>query len=150
MRYQINCWVVKMWQILVALCLASASSLVSATTVRTPTPLMGWNSYNYYGCSPNETIIKSNAAGLVDLGLHAAGYDFVTPDCGWSATYRNATGQLVWNPDLFPSGGNALSDYVHGLGLNFGMYSGAGYYQCGSTDQPASLGGGFFFSPFLR
>lgn len=102
---------------------------------------MGWNSYNYYGCSPNETIIKANAAGLVDLGFHDAGYDFVTPDCGWSATYRNSTtGELVWDPDWFPSGGNALSDYVHGLGLKFGMYSGAGYYQCGSTDQPASLG----------
>lgn len=102
---------------------------------------MGWNSYNYYGCSPSETIIKTNAAGLVTLGLHDAGYDFVTPDCGWSATYRDATtGQLVWNPDLFPSGGDNLSDYVHALGLKFGMYSGAGHYQCGSTDQPASLG----------
>lgn len=135
-----------MWQItalaLLALCLASTpASLVAATTVRTATPLMGWNSYNYYGCSPSETIIKTNAAGLVSLGLHDAGYDLVTPDCGWSATYRDATtGQLVWSPELFPSGGDNLSDYVHGLGLKFGMYSGAGHYQCGSTDQPASLG----------
>lgn len=123
---------------LLIVCLAG--SFASATTVRSSTPLMGWNSYNYYNCYPNETIIKTNAAGLVDLGLSQVGYDIVTPDCGWSATYRNASGNLVWNPTLFPSGGQALSDYVHGLGLKFGMYSGAGHFQCGSTDQPASLG----------
>lgn len=128
----------KSMEILFALCLYS--TIAYATTVRTATPLMGWNSYNYYGCSPNETIIKENAAGLVELGFREVGYTFVTPDCGWSANYRNASSQLVWNPALFPSGGEALGEYVHGLGLKFGMYSGAGHYQCGSTDQPASLG----------
>lgn len=116
------------------------STLCSATTVRTSTPAMGWNSYNHYSCYPSETIMKTNAQGLVNLGLNELGYDFVTTDCGWNANYRNSTGQLVWNQTLFPSGGQALSDYVHGLGLKFGMYSGAGHFQCGSTDQPGSLG----------
>lgn len=116
------------------------STFGSATTVRTPTPVMGWNSYNYYNCYPSETIIKENADGLVKLGLNEVGYDFVTPDCGWNANYRNSTGQLVWNATLFPSGGGALSEFVHDLGLKFGMYSGAGHFQCGSTDQPGSLG----------
>lgn len=129
----------------ILLCALGLVSFVAATTVRTPTPPMGWNSYNYYGCSPTEAIVRANAAGLVRLGLRAAGYDVVTPDCGWSATYRDtATGELVWNPATFPSGGRNLSDYVHGLGLRFGMYSGAGHFQCGSTDQPASLGMDFF------
>lgn len=126
---------------------ALLASVASATTIRTQTPPMGWNSYNYYGCNPTEAVVRANAAGLVRLGLRAAGYDVVTPDCGWSATYRDAaTGELVWNPATFPSGGANLSDYVHGLGLRFGMYSGAGHFQCGSTDQPASLGM-IFFSP---
>lgn len=120
--------------------LSLAGSFVSATTIRSSTPPMGWNSYNYYSCNPSETIIKTNAAGLVKLGLTAVGYNIVTTDCGWSATYRNSSGNLVWNPTLFPSGGTALAEYVHGLGLKFGMYSGAGHFQCGSTDQPASLG----------
>jgi alpha-galactosidase len=101
---------------------------------------MGWNSYNYYGCNPSEKIIKTNAQGLVDLGLRDLGYKYVTPDCGWDANYRDASKQLVWNSSLFPSGGKALGDYLHNLGLKFGVYSGAGYYQCGSTDLPASLG----------
>jgi alpha-galactosidase len=102
---------------------------------------MGWNSYNYYNCNPNEEIITSNARGLVELGLAALGYDHVTTDCGWMIKDRDAQGRLQWNKKLFPSGGGkALGDYLHGLGLKYGLYSGAGYYQCGSTDLPASLG----------
>lgn len=47
---------------------------------------------------------------------------------------------MQWNATLFPSGGNALVDFIHNLRLGFGLYSGAGYLQCGSTDLPASLG----------
>lgn len=116
------------------------STLVSAATVRTSTPVLGWNSYNYYNCYPNETIIKSNAQGLVNLGFDKAGYNYLTVDCGWNANYRDSSGQLVWNPNLFPAGGPALGEYIHGLGLKFGVYSGGGILQCGSTDQPASKG----------
>jgi alpha-galactosidase len=107
---------------------------------------MGWNSYNYYNCYPNETIIKSNAQGLVDLGFPKLGYTRVTPDCGWPAENRTANGSLTWNATTFPSGFIELGQYLHGLGLEFGVYSGAGVYQCGSGDDsgqnplPASLG----------
>ncbi|WYZ43886.1 hypothetical protein EsH8_VII_000322 [Colletotrichum jinshuiense] len=120
--------------------LAALAGQASAKTHKTPTPQMGWNSYNYYNCYPNETLIKENAHALVDTGLAEAGYTTVTTDCGWPAKERAADGQLVWNPELFPSGGGKeLGDYIHNLGLKFGVYSGGGYYQCGSTDQPASL-----------
>jgi len=112
-----------------------------AKNVRTATPLMGWNSYNYYNCFPNESIITENAEGLVSLGLAKLGYTYVTPDCGWDANARDADGRLRWNETLFPSGGGkVLGDFLHGLGLKFGVYSGGGYLQCGSTDLPASLG----------
>lgn len=101
---------------------------------------MGWNSYNSYSCSPAEEKIKTSAQGLVDLGLDKVGYNFVTVDCGWPARDRDSEGRLQWNETLFPSGGKALGDFLHSLGLGFGLYSGAGYLQCGSTDLPASLG----------
>ncbi|KAK7419250.1 hypothetical protein QQX98_003402 [Neonectria punicea] len=101
---------------------------------------MGWNSYNSYSCSPSEDIIKKNAQGLVDTGLAGLGYLSVTVDCGWPAKDRNSEGELQWNEKLFPSGGKALGEFIHDLGLKFGLYSGAGYLQCGSTDLPASLG----------
>ncbi|KAF6827588.1 alpha-galactosidase precursor [Colletotrichum musicola] len=125
----------------VALALLTAlAARASAKTVKTPTPQMGWNSYNYYNCYPNEKIMKDNAHAVVDTGLAEAGYTTITTDCGWPAKDRAADGQLVWNPELFPSGGGKeLGDYIHNLGLKFGVYSGGGYFQCGSTDQPASL-----------
>lgn len=113
---------------------------VKATLYKSATPPMGWNSYNYYNCYPSEEIMKTNAQGLVDLGLADLGYVYVTTDCGWMARDRDSEGRLQWNSALFPSGGPALGEYIHGLGLKFGLYSGAGYYQCGSTDLPASLG----------
>ncbi|KAI1774167.1 carbohydrate-binding module family 35 protein [Hypoxylon cercidicola] len=113
---------------------------VEATLYKSKTPPMGWNSYNYYNCYPSEEIMKTNAQGLVDLGLADLGYVYVTTDCGWMARDRDSEDRLQWNSALFPSGGPALGEYIHGLGLKFGLYSGAGYYQCGSTDLPASLG----------
>ncbi|KAI1144403.1 carbohydrate-binding module family 35 protein [Hypoxylon sp. FL0543] len=115
-------------------------ALAEAVLYKSKTPPMGWNSYNYYNCYPTEDIMKTNAQGLVDLGLADLGYVYVTTDCGWMARDRDSEGRLQWNATLFPSGGQALGDYIHGLGLKFGLYSGAGYYQCGSTDLPASLG----------
>ncbi|KAK9780819.1 putative Alpha-galactosidase [Seiridium cardinale] len=123
--------------------LATAAALLPAAYAvnsRTSTPPMGWNSYNHYGCSPSEEIIKTNAQGLVDLGLADVGYTYVTTDCGWPARDRDADGRMKFNETLFPSGGKALGEFIHGLGLKFGLYSGGGYLQCGSTDLPASLG----------
>ncbi|KAF2119196.1 alpha-galactosidase precursor [Lophiotrema nucula] len=122
------------------LLLASAIAPVLATLARSPTPPMGWNSYNAYSCSPHEDIVKLNAQGLIDLGLKDLGYDIVTTDCGWPTSERDSQQRMQWNATLFPSGGKALGDFIHSLGLKFGLYSGAGYYQCGSTNLTASLG----------
>ncbi|KAK2624138.1 hypothetical protein QTJ16_006772 [Diplocarpon rosae] len=106
------------------------------------TPPLGWNSYNHYSCSPNETIVRSNAQALVDLGLKDLGYHFVTVDCGWTLPDRSADGTLQWNPDRFPQGGGKeLGDYLHGLGLGFGVYSDAGIKMCmnGEPEQAGSL-----------
>ncbi|OBT94596.2 hypothetical protein VE01_07887 [Pseudogymnoascus verrucosus] len=120
--------------------LTALAQLAVSTTVRTSTPPMGWNSYNAYNCNPTEDIMKTNAQALVSSGLSKFGYTYVTTDCGWASSTRNQQGRLQWDTSKFPSGGKELGDFLHGLGLKFGVYSGAGYYQCGSTDIPASLG----------
>lgn len=106
------------------------------------TPPMGWNSYNHYSCSPNETIIKSNAQALVDLGLFDLGYDYATCDCGWTLPNRTANGTMTWNPAVFPSGFPALGEFIHGLGLKWGVYSDSGIQMCmpaGELNQTGSL-----------
>lgn len=93
-----------------------------------------------YNCNPSEAAVKLNAQGLIDYGLDKLGYDIVTPDCGWPSSTRDSEGRMEWNETLFPSGGKALGDWLHERGLKFGVYSGGGYLQCGSTNLPASLG----------
>lgn len=126
--------------VLLLILVISFGGLAAAIDYQISTPVMGWNNYNYYHTSPNQTIIETNAKGLVDLGLSSLGYVYVTTDSGWSAESRSSSGELQWNLDVFPDGGVALGDYIHGLGLKFGIYSDAGYFMCSSDTLPASLG----------
>jgi alpha-galactosidase len=78
---------------------------------------------------------------LVDLGLQKLGYRYVTTDCGWTVADRLANGSLTWNATLFPSGFPALGEYVHDLGLLFGVYEDAGIKTCTTgIEQAGSLG----------
>lgn len=103
-----------------------------------PTPAMGWDSYNAYGLSYNETTIRSNAAQLVSLGFRDLGYDVVIFDDAMTERQRSSNESLVENAAKFPSGLRALSDELHALSLRYGVYSSAGAYTCGS--YPGSLG----------
>jgi alpha-galactosidase len=99
-----------------------------------------WNSYNHYGCHPDEAHIKSNAQALVDLGLSQLGYKYVTVDCGWTVPDRLSNGTLTWNTTLFPNGFIELGQFIHSLNLLFGVYGDSGIKTCGGPpDQAGSL-----------
>jgi alpha-galactosidase len=98
-----------------------------------PTPYMGWNTYYGLGGDFDEDEVKEVADALVDRGLAEAGYDIVWLDGGWTAeTPRDDDGNLVADPDRFPSGMKALTDYIHGKGLRAGIYTEAGPYIPGT------------------
>jgi len=101
------------------------------------TPQMGWNSWNHFHCTINETLIRATAKAMVTTGLKAAGYNYVNMDDCWALS-RTANGTIVADPRAFPSGIKALADYVHSLGLKFGLYSDAGLETC--AGRPGSLG----------
>lgn len=101
------------------------------------TPPMGWNSWNTFGGAINESVIRETADAFVSEGLKDAGYEYVVIDDLWEADAR-VDGRLTWDPAIFPSGIPALADYVHSLGLKFGIYSCAGSHTCGG--KPASYG----------
>ncbi|XAR71871.1 Alpha-galactosidase [Bertholletia excelsa] len=101
------------------------------------TPQMGWNSWNFFACNINETVIKETADALVSTGLADLGYVYVNIDDCWSSAQRNLEGQLVPDPKTFPSGIKALADYVHEKGLKLGIYSDAGVFTC--QVRPGSL-----------
>ncbi|XP_066398294.1 alpha-galactosidase 3-like isoform X2 [Miscanthus floridulus] len=101
------------------------------------TPQMGWNSWNFFACNINETVIRETADALVSTGLAALGYNFLNIDDCWSYVKRGKQDQLLPDPKTFPSGIKALSDYVHGKGLKLGIYSDAGKFTC--QVRPGSL-----------
>ncbi|MDR0196776.1 MAG: glycoside hydrolase family 27 protein, partial [Oscillospiraceae bacterium] len=94
------------------------------------TPPMGWNSWNTFGNSISEKLIKEVADAFVERGLKDAGYEYVVIDDCWSEKSRDENGRLVPDKNKFPGGIKALADYVHEKGLKFGIYSCVGTNTC--------------------
>ncbi|MEV6610892.1 hypothetical protein [Kutzneria sp. NPDC051319] len=113
------------------------------SSVVSPTPYMGWNTYFGVG-RPTEDNVHSVANFLKSSGLAKAGYDIVWLDGGWQAdtTPRDSKGNLVVDPARWPHGLDNLVKFIHGLGLKAGIYTDAGAYDgknCG-----LGSGGGYY------
>ena len=101
------------------------------------TPPMGWNSWNKFGCNVSETLIRQMADAMVASGMKEAGYSYIVIDDCWQVR-RDVNGNIVADPQRFPSGMKALAHYVHSQGLKFGLYSDAGARTC--EGRPGSSG----------
>jgi alpha-galactosidase len=101
------------------------------------TPSMGWNSWNKFACDVSEDMIRSMADAMVKSGMKDAGYEYVNIDDCWQVS-RDASGNIVADPQRFPHGMKAVGDYIHSLGLKFGLYSDAGSKTC--AGRPGGLG----------
>lgn len=66
---------------------------------------------------------------MIDKGLIDHGWSYVNIDDGWEAAVRNADGTISAN-EKFPDM-KGLTDWVHGQGLKFGIYSSPGPRTCG-------------------
>lgn len=111
-------------------------STANATLARTPVPYMGWNTYYQVGSETpgsnniTESTIESVAQSLVSTGLAKAGYNIVWLDFGWASGARDANGSLIVDTTQWPTGLSALTSYLHGLGLQAGIYTDAGTSGC--------------------
>jgi alpha-galactosidase len=108
------------------------------------TPPMGWNSYNCYGAAVTEKEMMDNAL-MMSVHLKKYGWQYVVVDYCWyypfpgamnnppqTGDYRpgltmDGNGRLLPSVERFPSaagsqGFKPLADYIHGLGLKFGIH----------------------------
>ena len=99
------------------------------------TPPMGWNSWDSYGMTITQQEFKQNVDWL-HVHLQPSGWQYVVIDEGWYLAspekadqgYRlDANGRYIPAVDRFPSadkdrGFKPLADYVHSLGLKFGIH----------------------------
>jgi alpha-galactosidase len=96
----------------------------------TPTPPVGWNSWNAFEKDIDENKIKQIADIMVSSGMRDAGYKYLVLDDAWMAAERNEKGQLVADSIKFPGGMKAVGDYIHSKGLKYGIYECRGDLTC--------------------
>lgn len=103
------------------------------------TPPMGWNSWDCYGAAVTEDIVKQNAEYMAEH-LKKYGWEYIVVDIQWyepkavTHVYNPFTelcmdefSRLIPDENRFPSaaGGKGfapLAEYVHSLGLKFGIH----------------------------
>ena len=94
-------------------------------------PIMGWSSWNTYGFQINDSLVRTQADAMVNLGFFEKGYKYINIDDGFFGG-RDKEGKLLIHPTRFPNGLRPLVDYIHGKGLQAGIYSDAGRNTCAS------------------
>ena len=104
--------------------------MAAGLTLRPP---MGWNGFNHFYHDVTESRVEATAQALITSGMKAAGYAYVNLDGGWDLRRRDFRGNLQPDPRKFPHGMRAVADYVHSLGLKFGIYTSAGLENCAGT-----------------
>jgi hypothetical protein len=112
------------------------------------TPAMGWSSWSFVRRNPTEATIKAQAAALKNSGLSAHGFVYVNVDdfyqkCDSNGFTVDGFGRWVVDSAKFPSGMKALGDYIHGLGLKFGVYVTPGIPQNAVTKNTPIQGTSF-------
>ena len=89
-----------------------------------PTPFMGWSSWNFIGSHPTEANMEAQAQ-VVASQLKSHGYNYVLLDDFWYLNPSTTVDQYGrWSVDTgkFPNGLSGFANYVHGLGLKVGFY----------------------------
>jgi alpha-galactosidase len=118
---------------------AANSRDVEGETSLAATPPMGWNSWDSYGETVSESDIRANAAWMAEH-LKSYGWEYIVVDEGWYVTNQSAQpsgataefsldeyGRYIPAVNTIPSaeqgaGFKPLADYVHSLGLKFGIH----------------------------
>jgi len=107
------------------------------------TPPMGWNSYDYYNTSTDEKAMRENAE-YIAKNLKEFGWEYVVVDIQWYSKHdrikmeeyqyipfeevrMDEYSRLLPCLERFPSaegdnGFKPLADYIHSLGLKFGIH----------------------------
>eukprot|EP00729_Bicosta_minor_P015301 gene15301-16152_t len=107
-------------------------------------PPMGWQTWCSVGpCGVDHCFdgqIRAMADTLVKSGMKDLGYDHIVLDDCWHPSRDEKTGELVPFARFFPDGMVPVIDYLHNLGIKFGLYTSVGDVTCHGGWSPGSLG----------
>lgn len=96
-------------------------------------PVLGWSSWSFIRKNPTAKKMKEQALALHKSGLQQLGYIYINLDDFWYLGKDSVGpdvdqyGRWITDPSRFPPHGNTngikvVADYVHSLGLKFGIY----------------------------
>ncbi|MBF0648642.1 putative Ig domain-containing protein [Dysgonomonas sp. GY75] len=97
------------------------------------TPPMGWNSWNTFGRSLNESLIIETAEAMIKNGMRDVGYTYINIDDFWQLAERGEDGHIQIDREKFPNGIKYVADYLHKRGFKLGIYSDAADRTCGGV-----------------
>lgn len=125
------------------------------------TPPMGWNSYDYYDTTVTEADVRANAEYMA-AHMKQYGWEYIVVDIEWYAHNAGSRrdeyqyipfeevemdeySRLLPDPERFPSsaggkGFGPLADYIHSLGLKFGIHIMRGIPRAAAHSHCALLG----------
>lgn len=97
------------------------------------TPVLGWSSWSFLRKLPTADKMKAQALALHNSGLQKLGYQYVNLDDFWyqcpgpQGPKVDTYGRWITDPSIFPPQGNddgikVVADYIHSLGMKFGIY----------------------------
>jgi hypothetical protein len=98
-----------------------------------PTPLLGWSSWSFLRKDPSAAKVEAQARAMQDSGLQKLGYNYINLDDFWyqcpgpQGPNVDSYGRWVTDPSKFPPQGDTngikvVADFMHGLGMKFGIY----------------------------
>ncbi|HXX22669.1 MAG TPA: glycoside hydrolase family 27 protein, partial [Terriglobia bacterium] len=97
------------------------------------TPVLGWSSWSFLREHPTAAKMEAQARALQNSGLQKIGYIYVNLDDRWyecpgsQGPNVDPFGRWVTDSSAFPAQGDTngmkvIADYVHSLGMKFGIY----------------------------
>jgi alpha-galactosidase len=137
----------RVFSVLISIALVTVAAVLVMAKPATPdsatllaaTPPMGWNSWDAYGETVSEADIRANAQWMAEH-LKSFGWQYVVVDSGWYVTNHSAGtnansaqfsldayGRYTPAVNTIPSAAQSrsfkpLADYIHSLGLKFGIH----------------------------
>jgi len=97
------------------------------------TPVLGWSSWSFLRQHPTAAQMKAQALALHNFGLQKFGYQYVNLDDFWyqcpgpQGPNVDSYGRWMTDSSRFPAQGDTdgikvVADYIHSLGMKFGIY----------------------------
>jgi Alpha galactosidase A/Alpha galactosidase C-terminal beta sandwich domain len=97
------------------------------------TPVLGWSSWSFLRRHPTSAQVKAQALALHNSGLQKIGYEYVNLDDFWyqcpvaQGPNVDRYGRWMIDSSRFPAQGDSdgikvVADYIHSLGMKFGIY----------------------------